>query len=206
LSKAAIVWGAQIRFSCRQAVFVEQPAESISTLDLVWSQGAGGSERRPLRIGRHEPERAVRPMAVVVVDEDAKHPLEVPPVEDQEPVETLRADGSDEALGDRVRLRCADRCLDDLDTFASKDRVEVTRELGVAIADQETNRHRSLGQCPSELAGLLGNPSAARLCGAAGEIHSPAAEFDEDEHVQPLEPDCLDGEEVDRDHALRLCP
>jgi hypothetical protein len=27
------VWGAEIRFSCREAVFVDQSAESISSLD-----------------------------------------------------------------------------------------------------------------------------------------------------------------------------
>ena len=43
-------------------------------------------------------------MAVVVVDEDAEHALEVPAVEDEEPVEALRADGADEALCDRIRF------------------------------------------------------------------------------------------------------
>ena len=47
----------------------------------------------------------MRPLGVVVVDVDAEHTLEVAAVEDQQPVETLRADGSDEALCDRVCLR-----------------------------------------------------------------------------------------------------
>jgi hypothetical protein len=38
-------------------------------------------------------------------DEDSEHLLEVPAVDDQEPVETFRAHGADEAFGDRVRLR-----------------------------------------------------------------------------------------------------
>jgi hypothetical protein len=46
----------------------------------------------------------VRQVAVSVVDEDAKHALEVPSVKDEEPVEAIRAEGADEALGDRVRL------------------------------------------------------------------------------------------------------
>ena len=46
-----------------------------------------------------------------MLDEDAEHPLEMPPVEDQQPVETLRADGSDEALRDGVRLRSTHRRL-----------------------------------------------------------------------------------------------
>jgi hypothetical protein len=36
-------------------------------------------------------------------------------------------------------------------------------------------------------------------------MDAPAAELDEEEHVQPLQRDRLDGEEVDCEHALRLC-
>jgi hypothetical protein len=31
------VWGAEIGFSCREAVFVDQSAEAISALDAIWS-------------------------------------------------------------------------------------------------------------------------------------------------------------------------
>jgi hypothetical protein len=86
----------------------------------------------------------VRPVAVVVLDEDAKHALEVLPVDDEEPVETLSPDGAEEALGDRICLRRSNRCPDRLDPFASEDRVEVTSELAVAIADQEAQRRRAL--------------------------------------------------------------
>jgi hypothetical protein len=90
--------GAEIRFSCCEAVFVDQSIEPMSTLDMVRSWRADRSERGLLRIGRREVKRAVRPAAVVVVDEDAKRAFEVPSVEDEEPVEALRADGADEAL------------------------------------------------------------------------------------------------------------
>jgi len=39
-------------------------------------------------------------------------------VGDQEAVEQVTADRSDEALGDRVRLRCSHRCVDDPDVGA----------------------------------------------------------------------------------------
>jgi len=77
----------------------------------------------------------VRPVQVVVVDEDSEHVLEVPPVEDQEPVEALSADSADEALCDRVRLRRSHRCLDDLDAFAREDGIEVAGVLAVSVAD-----------------------------------------------------------------------
>src|SRR5215218_6887019 len=112
-----------------------------------------------------------------MLNEDAKHPFEMAAVEDQEPVETLRSDGADEALGNRVRLRCAHRRADDLDPFASEDDVEVTRELAVAIPDQKPHRGRALRQSPGELTGLLGDPGAARV-----RRHPAAAELDEEEH------------------------
>jgi hypothetical protein len=79
-----------------------------------------------------------------VLDEDAKYALEVLPVDDEDPVETLGPDGADEALGDRIRLRSSNRRPDRLDPFATEDRVEVTSELVVAIADQEAQRRPRL--------------------------------------------------------------
>jgi hypothetical protein len=45
------------------------------------------------------------PLAVVMVDVDAKHAFEVTAVEDQQRVQTLGTHGPDEALRDRVCLR-----------------------------------------------------------------------------------------------------
>ena len=50
------------------------------------------------------------------------------------------------------------------------------------------------------------NPGSGRVGGAASEVDAAAAEFDEEEHVTPVKRDRLDREEVDREHALRLCP
>src|ERR671938_1200818 len=146
----------------------------------------------------------MRPVAVVIVDDDLEHPLEMTAVEDQQPVAAFGADGANEAFCDGVRLRRSHRRADDLDPFASEHDVEVARELAVAIVDEEANRCRSLAERPGELAGLLANPAAAWVCRAASEMHAAAAELDEEEHVQPLQPEGLDREEVDREHALRL--
>jgi hypothetical protein len=148
----------------------------------------------------------VWPVAVVVAGEDAEHALEVTLVHDQEPVETFGADGADETLGGCVRLRRSHRRLDDLDAFACEDGVEVTGELAVTVTDQEAKRSRSLLQRSGELARQLGDPRPGRGRGTAGEVDAAAAEFDEEEHVQPLPRHRLDGEEVDRKHALRLRP
>jgi hypothetical protein len=82
----------------------------------------------------------MRPVAVVIVDVDAEHLLEVSPADDQDPVEAFAADGADPALGERVRLRGAKRRADDLDALASENLVEDFAELAVAIVDKEADR------------------------------------------------------------------
>jgi hypothetical protein len=116
---------------------VDQSASAISAANVASSRQAGESWGWLLGVGRHEVERAMRAVGVVVLDEDAEHSLEVAPVEDEEPVETFGAGGADEALGDRIRFGRPDRCPDNLDPFTPEDGVEVTREFAVAIADQE---------------------------------------------------------------------
>jgi hypothetical protein len=103
-----------------------------------------------------------------VVGENAEDAFEVASVHDQEPVETLGADGADEALGGRVRLRRSHAGLDDLDAFAGEDGVEVPGELAVPVADQEAERSWLSLERPGELARLLGNPGAGRVGGTAG--------------------------------------
>jgi hypothetical protein len=55
-------------------------------------------------------QRSVRPLRVVVVDVLAHHCCEVAGPGDQEVVKAFPAQRADEALGDRVRPRCLDRC------------------------------------------------------------------------------------------------
>ena len=74
----------------------------------------------------------MRPMGVVVVDVDVQDALELPAAADQQPVETVAADGADPAFGERVCLRCAKRGADDLEAFAAEDLVEGEAEFTVA--------------------------------------------------------------------------
>jgi hypothetical protein len=71
-----------------EAVFVDEPAEPVASLDADGSR-AQGVEPVAGRLRRCKVQRAVRPVAVVVVDEDAEHTFEVAAVQDQEPVEAL---------------------------------------------------------------------------------------------------------------------
>jgi hypothetical protein len=100
---------------------------------------------------------------------------------DHEPVETLRAYGVDEALGDRVCLRLPHRRFDDLDAFACEDGVEAAAELAVAAAYQGPTRPLSLLERPGEDACLLGDPGTGWVGGAAGKMNPAAPELDEEE-------------------------
>jgi hypothetical protein len=84
------------------------------------------------------------PVRVVVVDVGAQDTLKLPATADQEPIETVAADGADPAFGERVCLRGAKRGADDLDALASEDLVEDAAEFTVTVADQEPGRCRSL--------------------------------------------------------------
>ena len=77
------------------------------------------------------------PLAVVVGRVGAEHVFEVAAVEDQQPVETLGADGADEALGVGVRLWRPDRCSDHLIPSLRKTSSKARAELAVAVVDQE---------------------------------------------------------------------
>ena len=102
---------------------------------------------------------------------------------DQEPIETVTADGSDPALGERVGVWRTKRRADDLDALALEDVVEGAGELAVAVADQEPERLGSIRERPGKLPGLLGCPTPIRVLAATGEMNAAAAEFDEEEHV-----------------------
>jgi len=134
-----------------------------------------------------------------MLDEDAKHPFEMTAVEDQEPVETLRSDGADEALGVRVCPGCADRCVDHLDPFAAEDLVEGGAELAVAVMDQEVRPLEQAGE--AQVARLLRHPRTRRIGGAAGQVDAPAFQLDEKEDVEATERDRLDREEIARQDA-----
>ena len=103
----------------------------------------------------------MRPVDVVVVDVDAQDALEVAAVDDQQPIQALGADGSDEALGDGVCLRRPHRRLDDPDAAATEHVVERAAVLAVAVADQEA--HALVGEVEAEVARLLGDPGAGGL-------------------------------------------
>jgi len=81
--------------SRRQTILVNYTAQSIAALDTsaapIW-------RRQPHRLRWREGQGSMRPVAVVVINEDAKHLLEMVLASDEHPVETLGPNGRNEPL------------------------------------------------------------------------------------------------------------
>jgi hypothetical protein len=103
-----------------------------------------------------------------------------------------------------VRTNRSAIASNDTNAGAPKYVVKAAREFVIAIPNQPANRFRALTDGPGHLPCSLRDPLLARMGRAAGEVHPPTADFDEEQHVQPLEPNRVDGKEIDRDKASRL--
>ena len=77
---------------------MDEGAETVAAADRA---AAGGLAAAP-RLRRTQVERAVRPLAIEVLDVGAEDMLEVAAVEDQQPVQALGANRADERFGDRI--------------------------------------------------------------------------------------------------------
>jgi hypothetical protein len=82
--------------------------------------------------------------------------------------------------------------------------VETPGELRVTVTQQQLYRPRSLSQHRQQVAGLLGDPGAVGVGGHPAKVDPPGVELDEDQHIQPPQPDGVDREEVAGEDARRL--
>src|SRR5215218_2203970 len=92
---------------------------------------------------------------------------------------------------------------DHLDPFRPEDLVERAAELGVAIMDEKPER-LLIVEIHGEVARLLGDPTSVRVRAARDVLDPPGRERDEEENVDSLQEDGLDGEEVAGERARRL--
>jgi hypothetical protein len=109
--------------SCGTPVFMDEPTEYVSASNPVESDE--GCRVLPRTSGWCSLlEGAVGAMRVVVRDVYREDSLELAAMHDEEPVEALVAEGADPSFGERVRVRCAHRCLDRPDALGSEHLVE----------------------------------------------------------------------------------
>jgi hypothetical protein len=97
----------------------------------------------------------VRSVAVVVLDVLTDDGFEMATTEDEHPVQTFTPDSADEALSEGGGTGSPDRSANGPDTFGTEDLVEASRELGVAIPDQELDRACTLGEFMGQAPGSL---------------------------------------------------
>jgi len=147
-------------------------------------------------IRRSQVERSVRTLLVEVADADAEDVLELTATEDREPVEALPARATDPAFRVGVRVRRLDRRPDNLDALAAQDRVESAAELAVAVVDQEARPLVAVVEIHQQVARRLRHPCRIRVARASYVLDPAHPDRDEEQHVQPPQPDRVDGEEV----------
>src|SRR6266545_2926862 len=188
----------------RELVLVDQPAEQVTAAQAIEVDHVGEwlpvAERRPLA------ECPVRAMLVEMPDVRGEHVVEVAAAEDQQSVEALVANAADPAFSVRSRLRRPYRRFDHLDAFAAKDLVEVTSELAVAVTNEKPRPDIFVVELHQEVACLLGHPAAIRIGRDPGEVDAPGRKLDEEQRVEALQEERVDGKEVTLQDARRLSP
>ncbi len=117
-------------------------------------------------------------------------------VDDQQFAQTFFPYCPDPALGNGIGIRGSKRRMNDADTFRLEGGIESSCEPGVVVVDQEVNGWRSIFQCPDHLSGVLSNPSCIRMRRATREVDTPRAEFDKEQHVDRLQEQGVEGEEI----------
>jgi hypothetical protein len=147
------------------------------------------------RVWRFKSQRSVRTVLVVVPDVNPKDLLEVAAPTNEQPVQALGADRSDPALGVGVRPWCPRWRDQDLGAVVADHVVEGARELRVRSRSKErrcgprsSNTSRRLRPCCATHLPL--GSAVTRPGGHAG------VQFDEEQHIAPLPPERVDGEEV----------
>jgi hypothetical protein len=122
---------------------VDEAAEEIVAFDRRGAWWIGSVDR----FGRPKAACSMRASAVVASRVGAEHVFEMSATDDQQPVETLGADGADEALGIGVCLWRTDRRLDDIDALAAEDLVK----RGLNLLSRSWIRKRVRSRMPVKL-------------------------------------------------------
>jgi hypothetical protein len=124
-------------------------------------------------------------------------------VVDQQPVSALLAYRADEAFRVGVAVEAAWRDLDYGDALAGEDRVESGGELRVPVPDEVGELRSSVVELSQELAGLLGGPGRGGVGGHLEDVHGAGFDLHDEQGVQALQADGVDGEEVRGKQAVR---
>ncbi len=93
-------------------IFVDQPTEPIT---LTNPSDTSHSEDNQHLIGWSLAQRAIRSMVAEVIDVLGQHLLQMTPVDDEHPIQTLATHTFHPALSDRIRARSSNRAAQNVD-------------------------------------------------------------------------------------------
>ena len=170
---------------------MQEPAKPISSLYpavlvLVGERQTGG---RGWRVQLQGP---MRPMGVVVVQVHPEHLLQVPATHDEQPVQAFGADGPHPTLRIGVGVGRLHGYHQHLGARRAEHVVEPTAELRITVADKELQSASLVLQCEQQVAGLLGDPGGVGIGSHPGQVDAPGVEFDEEQDVEPSQPEGVD--------------
>src|SRR6266511_5090861 len=189
---------------CRELVLVDQPAEQVTAAQAIEVDHVG--EWLPVAERRLLAECPVRAMLVEMPDVSDEHVVEVAAADNQQSIEALATDAADPALGVCSRLGRPYRRLNHTDALGAEDLVEITSELAVAVADEKPRPDAFVAKLHEQVARLLGHPAAVRVGRDPGEVDAPGRKLYEEQHVEALQEERVDGKEVALQDARRLSP
>jgi hypothetical protein len=177
---------------CGSVVLVNHAAEYLPALH--WR--GQWHDNRLVMVGRPLIPGLVWPVPVIVPRVLGQHYPQVGFVVDQHPVGALRPYGPHPAFGITVRPGCPRRNLHHCHALASEDLVERGGELGVTVADEKPEGAYPAGEVHEQVAGLLGCPCPVWVPGYPEDAHPPCGHLHDEQDIQPLEENCIHGEEV----------
>jgi hypothetical protein len=180
--------------SCSSSVLVQETAEQVASVDPGWRVAAdeGHSSGWIRRLKLQSPVGAI---SVVVRDVHLEGPLQVPPAHDQS-VQTLGANGADPPFRVGVGVGSLQRRSEHLGTLGAEHVVEPATELGVAVAKMKRTRRPRSPSASRRLRACWVIQAPSGWAGHATQVDPSGGHFDEEQHLQPLQPHRIDGEEV----------
>ena len=150
---------------------------------------------------------AVRPLLVVVADVRVEHRFEMALVHDEDPVETLGSDSTNEPFGIGIGPWRPPWSSNDLHTFGLEDLVEHGTESLVSVVNEESQRCGPRLSSFGKVSGDLGAPAKIGcLTGDATDHDSTRMEVDEEEDVKRLHSDRFNGEQIAGNDRCCLVP
>ena len=91
---------------------------------------------------------------------------------------------------------CPKRCVNDVHAFGLENGIKCVCELAILVVNQEAKGGLAFRELPDHLPGLLSNPTSIGIGGNACQMHPACPKFDEEQDIQPLQPQRIYGEEI----------